>query len=352
MRLAFVLPVSGGGGGAHSVVQEVAALRALGVHTEIFVNDKNIAQFRKTYGRFDWISSGSVPFTGPKDLAVLLEKCDIVVATTNTSVHSIAEALALNKQSIRTGYYVQDYEPLFYQVGSEHWHIALMSFSLLKGCTYFAKTHWLCDIVFAAHRHTVAKVTPSIDFGIYHPAYREPGSRRVITAMVRPATPRRAPRRTLRVLARLVEKYRETVDVRIFGSDIAEIRDNGMTVADGIEVLGPLLQSQVADLLKKSDFFLDLSDYQAFGRTAAEAMACGCVALAPTIGGASDFIVNGVNSFLTDTRDEGTVLETVDQILSMNDQEMRMMRLAGIDCVSGFTPLAAALSELKAFSLA
>jgi glycosyltransferase involved in cell wall biosynthesis len=350
--ISFVLPVKGGGGGAHSVVQEATAMRALGVEAAVFVNEKNVAAFKRTYARFDWIASECRAFTGPKDLAERIEGSDIVVATTNTSAHSIAEALAVSKKPQRTGYYVQDYEPLFYEAGSEPWHIALSSFEVLKDCTYFAKTRWLRDIVDAAHRRPVSVVVPSIDMGIYRPARRPRSQKRTLCAMVRPQTPRRAPHRTMRVLARIAAQYGESVEISAFGADVRDLEAYGVPTYAGIEILGSLLQPQVAELLQRSDFFLDLSDYQAFGRTAAEAMACGTIALAPSVGGASDFIVDGRNSFLADTRDEGAVLSAVDRTLTMTDDEIRLMRISALEAVAGFTPSAAAISELRAFGFA
>jgi glycosyltransferase involved in cell wall biosynthesis len=36
-------------------------------------------------------------------------------------------------------------------------------------------------------------------------------------------------------------------------------------------------------------------------------VACGTITLAPSVGGASDFIIDGRNGFLVDTRDEDTI---------------------------------------------
>ena len=81
-------------------------------------------------------------------------------------------------------------------------------------------------------------------------------------------------------------------------------------------------------------------------------LACGTIALAPSVGGASDFIVDGRNSFLVDTRDEGAVLSAVERMLTMTDEEIRLMRIAALEAVAEFTPSAAAISELRAFGFA
>jgi glycosyltransferase involved in cell wall biosynthesis len=351
-RIYFVLPVGGGSGGAHSVVQEVTAMRQLGADAAILVNEKNFATFTRTYARFELVNSACFSFTGPKDLAERISDADVVVATTNTSVHSLFEARKLTKREFRPAYYVQDYEPLFSEVGSEAWNLSLSSFNLLKDCTYFAKTHWLQDIVHAVHGHEVALVVPSIDRGIYHPVpSRRASGRRTVCAMVRPPTPRRAPHRTMRTLGRIAADFGGNVDVVAFGATPQELSDHGVGNYEGVHFLGILSQSGVADLLQQSDFFLDLSDYQAFGRTAAEAMACGTIALAPSLGGTADFIRHAENSYVVDTSDEGETYRVIEQMLSLTDGEMRQMRINGLEAVSGYTPIAAAISEFRALDM-
>lgn len=170
--------------------------------------------------------------------------------------------------------------------------------------------------------------------------------------MVRPATPRRAPRRTLALLGRLAAGEFGPVETIAFGADEAELQRHGLELPVGVRLLGHLRQPQVAELLREVDAFLDLSDYQAFGRTAAEAMACGCLALAPALGGASDFIQDGLNGFLADTCDAAAVTRAVRQMLSMSEAERRSMRLAALEAVAPFTPVRAAISELRALGLA
>ena len=352
-KVSFVLPVGGGGGGAHSVVQEVNAMRDIGIEARVLVNQRNAEGFRSTYERFPWVEAGGMGvFEGPKDLATLAADADVVVATTNTSVHSIAAAIkSARGLRFRTGYYVQDYEPLFYAAGSTEHSIAVASFSALRDCQYFAKTQWLTGMVRAAHGHGAALVVPSIDHGIYRPSRRPPGAVRLVTAMVRPSTPRRAPRRTLRMLARLAAGEFGPVAVVAFGTTQEDLDSFGLTLPDGVDLVGRLRQVEVAELLRASDAFLDLSDYQAFGRTAAEAMACGTVVLAPALGGAQDFITDGVSGFLANTTDEEAVANATRRMLSLSDAELRSVRLAALEAVAGFTPMRAAISELRALGL-
>lgn len=351
--LSFVLPVGGGGGGAHSVVQEVGAMRDLGIEARILVNRRNVDSFLASYERFAWVQQGGMAvFDGGKDLSGLLAGAEVVVATTNTSAYSIADALpALRGQGLRPAYYVQDYEPLFYAAGSTEHAVAVASYAVLPNCTYFAKTRWLTGMVEAAHGHPTRLVIPSIDHGIYHPVRRSSGGLRMVSVMVRPATPRRAPRRTLRMLARLASGEFGPVALTAFGCSAEDLEQAGLSLPEGVTLLGRLRQVEVADLLRETDIFLDLSDYQAFGRTAAEAMACGTVVLAPSLGGAADFITDGVSGFLAPTTDDAAVAGAIRRILSLSEAELRSIRLAALEAVAGFTPVRAAISELRALGL-
>src|ERR1700709_2650059 len=96
-KVTFVLPVRGGSGGAHSVMQEVSALRDIGVEASVLVNEQNIDSFRRRYARYSWLDSAVQSFTGPRDIARLAADANLVIATTNTSVHSVAEAMQESK---------------------------------------------------------------------------------------------------------------------------------------------------------------------------------------------------------------------------------------------------------------
>ncbi|MDB5414820.1 MAG: hypothetical protein JWR10_3155, partial [Rubritepida sp.] len=183
------------------------------------------------------------------------------------------------------------------------------------------------------------------------PARRPAGGKRLVVAMVRPSTPRRAPRRTLRALGRLAAGEFGPVEVIGFGASAEDLAGFGLAPPESVELLGHLRQVEVAELLRRADAFVDLSDYQAFGRGSAEAMACGCIALAPTLGGSSDFIEDGVSGFLADTTDEAAVAAALRRMLSLSEAEMRSMGLAALEAVSGFTPVRAAISELRALGL-
>jgi glycosyltransferase involved in cell wall biosynthesis len=196
----------------------------------------------------------------------------------------------------------------------------------------------------ASHGVLAHKVEPSLDHDTYFPAVVRPEGPLRVTAMVRPRTPRRQPARTLRVLDRLQEELGGRVEVSAFGGTDGELRRLSPARHQRVRNLGVLARDEVAELLRTSDIFIDLSIYQAFGRTAVEAMACGCVPIVPVLGGASEFAVDGENAMVVDSSDETAVIEAA---LALADDRARLgaMRTAAIRTAGRYSVLGAALSE-------
>ena len=122
--------------------------------------------------------------------------------------------------------------------------------------------------------------------------------------MVRPKTPRRAPARTIRIMDILAEQYGEGVSIQIFGASNEEIAVAGLDLSRSVINRGILRRTDVPSLLRNADLFLDLSDFQAFGRTGLEAMASGSVPVLPIMGGSDEYAIHGYNSYVVDTRSD------------------------------------------------
>lgn len=347
----FLLPVKGGSGGAHSVMQEAEAMSAMGVPVTILVNAGNAEALRQSYDDMPHVGQRIVAYESPEHLSQIVHTAEpvMVVATTNQSVHTLAAA-GKNQPHVRTGYYIQDYEPLFYDPDSADWRLAYSSYGLIPGMVHYAKTRWLQEVVLENHGVSVAKVEPSIDHGVYYPDLSEVSLDSAkplrITAMLRPATPRRAPHRTVRVLNALEERHKESITVTVFGSSQDELDACDIHLNQGIEQLGPLRRKEVGDLMRRTDLFLDLSDFQAFGRTAIEAMSCGAVSLVPAHGGAHEFGIDGKNCFIVDTRFDDLIVAAAESFISASPEHRRSMRFQAIETGFRFTVERAALSEL------
>lgn len=349
--ILFVLPVAGGGGGAHSVMQEADAMRALGVDAMIATNSENAAKLRRAYHDLKVIQNHVLAYAGTEGLGDLIGSVrpDVVVATTNQSVHVLAAALKqADLPGLRTAYYVQDYEPLFYPKDSGDWTTAYTSYGLIPNMIHFAKTRWLQEVVENNHRVQVAKVEPSIDHDMYYPRFDRriaPRESLRIVAMLRPATPRRAPRRTVRIMNRIAEEMGGTVACTTFGCGPEEMRAHGLQL-QGVGNLGVLHRAEVGALFREADLFLDLSDFQAFGRTAIEAMSCGTAAVVPAHGGAYEYAEDGRNAFIVDVRDDEAIMSAVRQFAGMSAAERKTMMMNGIETGFRYSRERAALSEI------
>ena len=350
----FLLPVRGASGGANSVVQEVAGMRALGVDARVATHNRYIDSFKMYYRSF-FDDGGFFLFYGSDDeLYAQAVDFDVVVATLWSTPALIAPFANRYPEKLYV-YYVQDYEPWFFPHDPESETVARESYTLVPNMVLMAKTNWICRIILDKHGCRVHRVVPSLDKSVYHPPPRAQASGAVtVAAMVRPSTARRAPLRTLRVLKAVREIARADVRVEVFGVDQMDleryIQANREALGDGFpfESRGVLPREGVAALLRDTDVFIDLSDYQAFGRTGLEAMACGCAVVLPAEGGADEYAVHGENAVVVDTTSFEKVVVELTKLL---DDEKSRQRLAkrGIETAARYNVARAALSELAVF---
>jgi hypothetical protein len=205
--------------------------------------------------------------------------------------------------SVLPAYYIQDYEPWFVAPGTAMHEEALESYTLIPDTVCFAKTQWLCHLVQEHHGVEVGKVIPSLDHSVYKPGTKPDDGRIHICAMVRPSTPRRGPLATMELFEGLHRELGDRVALHIFGCspDQPEFlllnRDFPHTNH------GVLKRPQVAQLLGSCHLFIDMSEYQAFGRTGLEAVACGCISAVPQVGGTNEYLGLGGATISLDTED-------------------------------------------------
>jgi GT2 family glycosyltransferase/glycosyltransferase involved in cell wall biosynthesis/SAM-dependent methyltransferase len=349
LRVLFLLPVRGGGGGAHSIAQEARGLRLLGVDAQVAINRKHVPLYRESYPALSRVPNLFHPYASVEDLAADAAGFDVVVGTIFTSI-SLLETIVARHPSVVPAYYVQDYEPWFFPEGAPDRAVALSSYTLLPRTILFAKTRWLCDMVRTLHDVEMHKVSPSLDHDVYFPALDAPASDGPVrvAAMIRPATPRRGAPRTMGVLQRLHRDFAERVDIHIFGCEDGDIAKYGLESDFAFTNHGSIIREDVAQLLRDADVFLDLSDYQAFGRTALEAMACGCAVVVPARGGADEYAVHGQNALLVDTDSYKACLKSARMLVTDADLR-RQLRQAAIATADEYSIHRAALSERSLF---
>lgn len=287
-------------------------------------------------------------FDSEEALAGHARSFDIVVASTFQSV-KLLKAVHDSDASILPAYYIQDYEPWFFKPGSELEREAKESYTVVPDMLCFAKTDWLREVVNGFHDIEVRKVSPSLDHSVYYPSFQartEDTTR--ITAMVRPKTPRRAPGETMRVLKAVKEEYGEKVSVTIFGCEPDDARFLTLPRDFEFENRGPLTREGVSELLRSTDVFLDLSKYQAFGRTGLEAMACGCAVVLPGNCGTSEYARHRDNALLVDTGDFEEMVGAVRELIEDEDLRRGISR-RGVLTASEYSVRRAVASELIMF---
>jgi GT2 family glycosyltransferase len=350
LNIVFLLPglAHGGSGGAHSIYQEVRGLRALGIPARIMLPEWDRARAAAVYADAAEVFQ---TFADEEDLAAKTADADVISATHHKSV-ALLQAIRTRRSDFLPAYYVQDYEPFFTvpYIAQE----AIASYTALPDMLLFAKSHWLCNVVAERHGLYVAKVEPSIDRDVYFPAGHtgEPGVLRV-AAMLRPRTARRQPLATVAVLERLLQELAGQVRVSTFGCYADELREILPGVDEGVleRHRGMLSRSEVAELLRESDVFLDMSVYQAFGRTALEAMACGATAVVPNVGGAWEFVEHGANALAVDTLEPEGALGAL-RSLATDGQLLARLKAGALRTAARHSIARAAISEYLLFERA
>jgi len=363
-RLLFLLPVDAPGGGANVVLSEAAALAAMGVDVHIFNLAKNRQLFAAAYPR----NRLPVHFGSQEEARTLGEKFDAVVATWHESVDWLPATGPV------LGYYAQDFEARFYAEGSDEYSAAAASYSARPSLRCFTKTEWNRQEV---HTHTGAEcavIGPSVDIDRFHPLETTTGVRRGeetqrheenpllsaqsvksafysssdsvrITAMIRPSSPRRSPRLTMKILRRLSHHYGERVAITLFGVSPTDPGFADLPQDFDWQLAGMLETERVAALLGNSDIFVDFSTWQAMGLTALEAMSAGNAVIVPEAGGAASFARHGENALVVDTSDSEVCWRALRSLV--DDEHLRArLRNNAIQDACAFFPERAAFNIL------
>lgn len=295
-KILFLLPAGHSGGGSNVVIAEARALRQAGVDAWIANLPHNRKTFQASYYNLD-IPCCYFNLEDSGALALQTKGFDAVIATHNTSAHWLADLWQQDpEQLLHLGYYVQDYEPLFYRKDKKGWKIAYDSYLLKAPLRRFCKTQWTADIVYAKAGVACTPIGPSIDAIQFSPSSHQldPGSDSsapvTIAAMIRTSCERRQPDITAKVLQKLHDHFGNSVRLLSFGSSDADLLALGIKPGQSFTNLGRLSPVAVAALMHDTDLFIDASEFQAMGLTAMEAMASGCIVVGPSKGGLPEII--------------------------------------------------------------
>jgi len=247
---------------------------------------------------------------------------DVVVATWWTTAYAALDLFAARGGFV-PAYFVQDFEPWFYP--EEYAFLRarvedtyrLMPFS-------FAKTPWLCDRIREAGGQA-SLVPPALDLERFQPA-ESPGQR--VIAMMRPESPQRG-FETVKWLFERLSVERPEVALAAFGSDAV------LTVDAPFENLGRVPNDAMPAVYQSARVFIECSDFHGFGRTVAEALACGVPCVVTDSGGINAFVRDGENSLVVSKGEREALLEAVLRLLD-DDALHARLRSKARESVRGF----------------
>ena len=337
IKVLFLLPCEPGSGGVHSVMQEARGLNSMNISARVAIPARYRAQHEAFYGKklLDTVCF----YSATEELIQEAHNYDVVVATLFTSVNLLKRIWKVDNTFL-PAYYIQDYEPWFISTDFVTKWLALRSYTQVPNLCCFAKTDWICNTVQQKHKVKVHRVMPSVDHSVYFP---EPQLRELlhvttirIAAMVRPTTPRRRACETMEVFRAIKKEYGDRVEIQVFGARDTDPEFLALNRDFEFVNHGFLTREGVAQLLRGSDIFLDISEWQAFGRTGIEAMACGCVPVLPKKGGVHEYAVDRRNAMVVDSDDEQEVIAAI-RFLLESPNFLQTLKINGLRDVQRYS---------------
>jgi glycosyltransferase involved in cell wall biosynthesis len=128
-----------------------------------------------------------------------------------------------------------------------------------------------------------------------------------------------------------VSRLHPEARLRVFGEgpDLNRIKKTlrKMNLEQSVSFQGFLSHDKVLDTFCNTDIFVFSSNQEeGWGATVNESLSCGCIVLACTLPGSSSYLIkDSVNGFLW--KDDKEFLRKIDAIMSMNEKEIKQMRL-------------------------
>jgi GT2 family glycosyltransferase len=329
-RLLWVLPVMQSGGGGAVVVTKARIMREMGVDVSIF----NLAEYREAFERNYPDVDVPLIYGLPEDLAQVGPQYNAVVATANETALWLLP-LATQAPQTRLGYFIQDFEPYFYDTDKPGYNVAWASYSVVPNLRRFATTRWIRDEVVRNTGMDCALVGGCYNSALFRPRPRSgpewPGRPLRVAAMIRPGSQYRAPKLTMEVLSKIAHRFGTKVEIWLFGVDASKQSFLDLPHDFRWRMAGVINQRQVANFLNDVDIFVDFSTFQALGITAQEAMSCGAAVIVPKAGGAETFARHGDNCLMVDTSSVEVCTAALTRLLTEHDLRAGLQRTGMYD---------------------
>ncbi len=343
-RLLILMPVAPPCGVASVILQEAAAMQAMGVDVRVLNLEAHREAFEACYPDL-LVPTLFIP--NPSELECVARDFDAVIATVANTVEWMRPFREFDRPP-RLGYYIQDYEPYLVTEDPRSFWEAWSSYLAFPELIRFTKTEWTRDEVKSRTGADCLVVGPSVNVDLFRPRPRrlpeQPGAVR-IAAMARPDAPCRQPRLTMEVLRAVQRTHGDRVEILIFGCRPDELGDLSADFPFGNT--GVLNLGQMAGLLNETDIFVDLASHQAMGSTAMEAMCCGATVIVPTCGGAQSFVRHEENGFVVDTSLQEDCVDALNLLVGETSLRQSLQARALRD-ITRFFPERAAYRVLEA----
>lgn len=266
---------------------------------------------------------------------------DVVLATSWETVEPAVRLTQRTGGRARAVYFVQDMEADFYDDRHtvEAVHATYEAIPTLVVKTAHLEQR-LAERGFVAHR-----IPPGMNLDIFYPRDVERRSR--VLVMARPGVPNdhRGFEIVREVFHRLAER-RPDLELVLFGSD--DLPPDVETIANNA---GRLQPSELPALYSTASVFLDASRHHGFGRTGAEAMACGTPCVLSDSGGIREYAEDEHNALIVPVADVDATVAAIERLLDEPDLADRLAQ-AGRRTVQAFGERQAALAMLAVFERA
>lgn len=334
LRVTYVLHNLTIAGGVLSVVQLVNELILLGVEARIVT----LYQYPETK---QWkLYFSPIIFKNEKELIKNIPESDIIVATHWTTAAWVSKVIFAGKAKTAV-YFLQDYEGWFFSESDTESRANVKdTYATIEH--KIVKSSWLQDMI-QNDGYQSKKIWLGMDLDIFYPRDVKRSNRPVILAMARPGTPRRGFNTLINALSMVKDKL-EVVDIFLFGDDLTnqsipfDFTDKGIISN----------QNQLVELYSGADIFIDASDFQGFGRTALEAMACRTACILTDVGGVNEYAIDEVNCLLVSPKCPEKVAKAVLRVLADSKLKSRIID-GGINTASRFSLKKEAKTTLEYF---
>lgn len=309
-KVVFLLSTLEQNGGILSTVQLVNDMILSGIDTKVAViSPKHCAEDLP-------LLTEPIFFANREDFFNHFPEANLVVGTLWVTMYYMVQ-LFIRRQNFVPAYFVQDFEPLFYPESEQKLRqLVENTYHFTPKC--FAKTEWICEQVRGVGGQ-ITLVPPALDLDVFYrrDVVNQPENK-VVLAMVRPSTAQRGTDTLIEVLNRLA-KERNDFEVHVFGASDEELAKCNFTFP--VVNHGRVPNNRLAALYSSAYVYLDFSWFHGFGRTIAEAMACGTPCVITNSGGVNAFAVDQTNCLMAQPGDVESLVKNLSRIL--DDPELR-----------------------------